>query len=105
MVANLGHQGPRAVGGGRSARYESRHASSGRPTSYAPVWTDAAAFAVLEQLKADMAAWNTDKLRAYTLKVLTSNADVARLHARQHGGVGGPVYSRQIRVVAQPGLC
>ena len=79
MVAETGHRRPRVVGGGRSAEYAARHARGGRPTSYAPVWTDGAAFAVLEVLKAGMEAWHTNKTKAYCLKVLTSDADTAHL--------------------------
>ena len=51
-------------------------------SSYAPVWTDSAARAVLEQLKADMAAWHTKKVGDYCLKVLSSDQDTASLLER-----------------------
>ena len=41
---------PRRVGGGRSARYDVRHASQGRARANAPEWSDAAACAVLSAL-------------------------------------------------------
>ena len=46
------------------------------------MWTDAAARAVLEQLKADMAAWHTKKVGDYCLKVLSSDQDTASLLER-----------------------
>ena len=45
--------GPRAVGGGRSPRYEQRRAARESRAKYAPEWSDAAAAAVLEQLEAE----------------------------------------------------
>ena len=44
--------GPRAVGGGRSPRYEQRRAARKSRVKYAPEWSDAAAAAVLEHLEA-----------------------------------------------------
>ena len=43
---------PRALGGGRSARYESRREARNADRAYAPGWSDAAAAVVLEQLHA-----------------------------------------------------
>eukprot|EP00310_Coccolithus_braarudii_P017060 CAMPEP_0183331834 /NCGR_PEP_ID=MMETSP0164_2-20130417/1154_1 /TAXON_ID=221442 /ORGANISM="Coccolithus pelagicus ssp braarudi, Strain PLY182g" /LENGTH=171 /DNA_ID=CAMNT_0025500421 /DNA_START=77 /DNA_END=592 /DNA_ORIENTATION=+ len=40
---------PRAVGGGRSARYEERRARRGGGFQYAPEWSDAAAAAVFDK--------------------------------------------------------
>ena len=60
-------------------RHAERHEAAGYRTSYAPVWTDSAARAVLDQLKADMAAWHTKKVGDYCLKVLSSDRDTASL--------------------------
>ena len=65
MGVDVGHKRVRAVGGGHSARHAERHEAAGYRTSYAPVWTDSAVWAVLEQLKADMAAWHTKKVGDY----------------------------------------
>ena len=43
---------PRALGGGRSARYESRRAARKAERAYAPAWSDAAATVVLDELHA-----------------------------------------------------
>ena len=82
MGVDVGHKRVRAVGGGHSARHVERHEAAGYCTSYAPVWTDSAARAVLDQLKADMAAWHTKKVGDYCLKVLSSDQDTASLLER-----------------------
>ena len=82
MGVDVGHKRVRAVGGGHSARHAERHEAAGYRTSYAPVWTDSAVWAVLEQLKADMAAWHTKKVGDYCLKVLSSDQDTASLLER-----------------------
>ena len=82
MGVDVGHKRVRAVGGGHSARHAERHEAAGYRTSYAPVWTDSAARAVLEQLKADMAAWHTKKVGDYCVKVLSSDRDTASLLER-----------------------
>ena len=46
------HSRPRAVGGGRSEKYARRRDARGSQTQYAAEWSDAAAAAVLEHLKA-----------------------------------------------------
>ena len=43
---------PRAVGGGRSARYSARRDARGATTQYAAAWSDAASKAVLDALHA-----------------------------------------------------
>ena len=46
------HSRPRAVGGGRSEKYTRRRDAHGSQTQYAAEWSDAAAAAVLEHLRA-----------------------------------------------------
>ena len=47
------HSQPRAVGGGRSPRYEERRKSRGGSRRYAPEWSDAAAAAIMRSLNAE----------------------------------------------------
>ena len=44
------------MGGGRSDRYDEKHAARGGGRTYLPSWSDAAAAAVMEQLKLDALA-------------------------------------------------
>ena len=50
MVARNPHSAPRAVGGGRSPRYEKRAHRAGAAKAYASEWSDAAAAAVMSAL-------------------------------------------------------
>ena len=51
MVARNPHSAPRAVGGGRSPRYDKRAHRAGASKAYAPEWSDAAAAAVMAALQ------------------------------------------------------
>ena len=50
------HSRPRAVGGGRSTRYEKRRTVRGGGRAYAPEWSDAAAAAVMQALQEESAS-------------------------------------------------
>ena len=63
---------PRALGGGRSARYESRRAARKAERAYAPAWSDAAATVVLDELHAESARAGK-QIVEYTKAVLTSH--------------------------------
>ena len=94
MGVDVGHKRVRAVGGGHSARHAERHEAAGYRTSYAPVWTDSAARAVLEQLKADMAAWHTKKVGDYCLKVLSRVRELRRALRQKKMRVWASRFSR-----------
>ena len=51
IIGSLPHSKPRRMGGGRSDRYDEKHAARGGGRTYLPSWSDAAAAAVMEQLK------------------------------------------------------
>ena len=61
------HSHPRAVGGGRSPRYEARRHARGGVRRYAPEWSDAAAAALLSHLEAE----SQGKVAAYVGNWLT----------------------------------
>ena len=75
---------PRAVGGGRSPRYDGRRAARGATRGYASEWGDASAHAVLQQLKDESKAAG-EHLQQYTGWVLGASdrvhAFVSRLKA------------------------
>ena len=68
---------PRALGGGRSERYESRRVARKAERAYAPSWSDAAAAAVLDQLHKESAR-EGKQIVEYTRTVLTSAARAKR---------------------------
>ena len=72
---------PRALGGGRSARYESRREARNADRAYAPGWSDAAAAVVLEQLHAGSTMCG-QKIVQYTRTVLTDPARAAEWEDR-----------------------
>ena len=63
---------PRAVGGGRSARYDERRGASGSQKQYASEWSDASAAVVLQQLQ-KVCNTHGDSMLSGTLKVLQSD--------------------------------
>ena len=66
------------MGGGRSDRYDEKHAARGGGRTYLPSWSDAAAAAVMEQLKLDALA--------KTGQQKVKKADVAEMLAAPGGG-------------------
>ena len=78
---------PRSLGGGRSSRYESRHAQRRSATRYAPGWSDAAAHAVYDSLHTE-ADNNKCKIGKHTLQVMCDASAVARLARAVRGVLG-----------------
>ena len=65
-----GATAPRAIGGGRSARYERRRVAGKRQKQYAPEWSDAGSRVVLEALHAG-ASLRKVGITSETMQVLT----------------------------------
>ena len=63
---------PRAVGGGRSARYDERRGARGSQKQYAAEWSDASAAVVLQQLQR-VCKTHEESLLSGTLKILQSD--------------------------------
>ena len=63
---------PRAVGGGRSDRYNERRGARGSQKQYASEWSDASAAVVLQQLQ-KVCNTHGDSMLSGTLKVLQSD--------------------------------
>ena len=80
-------QRPRAIGGGRSGRYDERRASRGTRGSCAPAWSDAAARATLDELH------NSGKAAGqiiveHILWVLSARDRINKLVSRLKGALG-----------------
>ena len=78
---------PRAVGGGRSLRYEEQHATRGYVRHYAPAWSDATAAKVLQCLESGAEATNMS-IATHTLQTLGDAGAVTRLIATAQKGLG-----------------
>ena len=73
---------PRAVGGGRSARYSARRNARGATTQYAAAWSDAAAKAVLDALHA-LKQQTSEELCKVCADVLASDGAIDAFVDRQ----------------------
>ena len=73
---------PRAVGGGRSARYTARRDARGATTQYAAAWSDAAAKAVLDALHA-LKQQTSEELCKVCADVLASDGAIDAFVDRQ----------------------
>ena len=80
-------QRPRAIGGGRSNRYDERRASRGTRGSCAPAWSDAAAKATLDELhNSGKAAGHM--IVEHTLWVLSVRDRINKFTSRLKGALG-----------------
>ena len=86
---------PRALGGGRSERYESRRVARKAERAYAPSWSDAAAAAVLDHLHKESAR-EGKQIVEYTRTMLTSAARARELRE----GVSGSVSPADRQLIA-----
>ena len=87
MTVTARNMAPRAVGGGRSLRYDERRLARGGTARHAPVWTDSAAAAVLAQLHKDHAAGDMRAFTEHCLLMLCDSAACDRMLARCGKGV------------------
>ena len=76
---------PRALGGGRSQRYEARREARAASRSYAPRWTDATAEAVISKVKSGSQAAG---LQVTEYVVRTLQDDDARVTLAEAAGAG-----------------
>ena len=79
MVSRNKHSNPRAVGGGRSRRYDRRAHRKAGARSYAPEWSDAAAAAVLSALQAKSSG-NRKVSQFCDTWLLTADTDASFVH-------------------------